>query len=195
MMTKALVENGASKVYILGRRLEKLKETAASISPNVIPLQCDVTSKPDLQQAVQQVEQQVGYVHLLVCNSGITGPSPGVQNNEDVTLDEFVDKNLALDFDAYTNTFAVNVTAVWFTAMAFLRLLDKGNKQGGLEQKAQVIVTSSLAGYNKRAPAGFAYGQSKAAATHAMKHLANQLPKWGIRLVLSVMLQDHPGFF
>ena len=28
MMTQALAENGASKVYILGRRLEKLEEVA-----------------------------------------------------------------------------------------------------------------------------------------------------------------------
>lgn len=184
MMTRALIENGASKVYILGRRLNKLQETAASISPNVVPVQCDVTSKADLQRAAEQVEREVGYMNLLVCNSGITGPSPGVQMSENVTLDEFVDKNFAIDFDEYTNTFAVNVTAVWFTAMAFLRLLDKGNQQSGdMERKSQVIVTSSLASYNKKAPAGYAYGQSKAAATHAMKHLANQLPKFGIRLV------------
>ncbi len=184
MMTRALIENGASKVYILGRRLAKLQETAASISPNVVPVQCDVTSKADLQRAAEQVEREVGYMNLLVCNSGIGGPSPGVQSSENVTLDEFVDKNFAIDFDEYTNTFAVNVTAVWFTTIAFLRLLDKGNQQSGnLEQKSQVVVTSSLASYNKKAPAGYAYGQSKAAATHAMKHLANQLPKWGIRLV------------
>ena len=43
MVAKALALNGAAKVYILGRRLEKLEE-AAKQSPhgNMIPLQCDV---------------------------------------------------------------------------------------------------------------------------------------------------------
>ena len=65
--------------------------------------------------------------------------------------------------------------------MAFLKLLDNGNKRGNVSQSSQVIVTSSIAGFNKVATGGFAYGQSKAAATHVMKHLAVALPQWNIR--------------
>lgn len=46
MMARALALNGASKVYIIGRRKEKLEETANSVSTkNIIPLVGDVTSK------------------------------------------------------------------------------------------------------------------------------------------------------
>lgn len=65
--------------------------------------------------------------------------------------------------------------------MACLPLLDRGNKVGNLGWSSQVVVTSSIAGFNRKAPGGWAYGQSKAAATHAVKMLAVLLPTWGIR--------------
>jgi NAD(P)-dependent dehydrogenase (short-subunit alcohol dehydrogenase family) len=68
--------------------------------------------------------------------------------------------------------------------MAFLGLLDAGNKQnpeGEYGVSSQVVVTSSIAGFNKSAPGGWAYGPSKAAATHIAKMLSLVLPNWGIR--------------
>ena len=75
MMAKALAMNGAAKVYIVGRRLDKL-QTAAKESPydNIIPLQGDVTSKESLESIAKQVKKETGYINLLVCNSGTTGP-------------------------------------------------------------------------------------------------------------------------
>jgi len=46
---------------------------------------------------------------------------------------------------------------------------------------SQVIVTSSIAAFNKKAPGGWAYGQSKAGAVLAAKQLAVALPQWNIR--------------
>src|ERR1700760_3093670 len=67
MMTKALALNGASRVYIIGRRLEKLQE-AAKLSPhnNIIPIQGDVTSKESLENIAARIRSEVGHVHLLV---------------------------------------------------------------------------------------------------------------------------------
>jgi NAD(P)-dependent dehydrogenase (short-subunit alcohol dehydrogenase family) len=65
--------------------------------------------------------------------------------------------------------------------MTFLPLLDAGNKKGNVQQTSQVLVTSSIAAFNKKAPGGYAYGQSKAAANLAVKHLSIVLPKWKIR--------------
>src|SRR5687768_13889694 len=101
MITKALVENGASKVYILGRRLAVLEEAAKSTgSSAVIPLVCDVTSQTDLAAAASKVHSEVGYVNLVVCNSGIGGPY-GIRPRPDMSLDEYVSANLAVDFDDY----------------------------------------------------------------------------------------------
>lgn len=180
MLTKALAHNGATKVYIAGRRKEVLDAAAGSIGSNVVPIQCDVTSKDSLKEAVSFIEKDTGYLNLLVCNSGIGGPQVKPLTPE-TTLEDWADQNFDLDFEAYANTFAVNTAAVWFTTMAFLKLLDKGNKKGNVEQSSQVVITSSIASFNKKAPGGWPYGQSKAGATLAAKQLSVALPQWNIR--------------
>jgi NAD(P)-dependent dehydrogenase (short-subunit alcohol dehydrogenase family) len=204
MIAKALADGGAARVYIVGRRVDVLQQAAASINrPTVVvPLYCDATSKVSLESIVSVVETDVGHLDLLVCNAGIGGPQvkapvPGV-----TTLDEWRDSQMAIDFEDFTNTFRVNGTSVWFTAMAFLKLLDEGNKRrAGNGPSSQVVVTSSIAAFNKAAPGGWyvgdrgtvyslqvsltslnrAYGASKAAATHIAKMLSVVLPTWGIR--------------
>lgn len=179
-MARALAKNGAAKVYIGGRRLEVLEAAAASLGSNVVPIKCDVTSKDSLQEAVDFIKKDTGYLNVLVCNSGIGGPQT-IQIKDDTTIEEWADSNWAISFEDYTNTFAVNTSAVWYTAIAFVKLLDAGNKKGNLEQSSQIIVTSSIASFNKAAPGGWAYGQSKAGATHLAKHLSAALPQWNIR--------------
>ncbi|CAM1501879.1 Fc.00g038630.m01.CDS01 [Cosmosporella sp. VM-42] len=180
MMAKALARNGATKVYIAGRRLDVLQAAAVSVGPNVIPVRCDVTCKTSLEEVVAFIEKEVGYLNLLVCNSGIGGPQVK-PISQDTTVEQWASDNFAVEYDQYVNTFSVNAAAVWYTSMAFLRLLDLGNKKGNLQQSSQIIVTGSIAGFNKKAPGGWAYGQSKAAATLAVKQLAVALPQWNIR--------------
>ncbi|KAF6826194.1 hypothetical protein CMUS01_09530 [Colletotrichum musicola] len=180
MMAKALAANGAGKVYILGRRKEVLQEAASSAGPNVVPLVCDVTSKDSLCEAAATIEKEIGFLNLLVCNAGVGGPQVKAPPAE-MTAAEWAEQHLAHDTADYTSVFDVNVTSVWYTTMAFVKLLDLGNKKGNLSQSSQVISTSSIAAFNKNAPGGWAYGQSKAAATLLIKHLSSNLPRWNIR--------------
>jgi len=139
-----------------------------------------VTSKTDLQKAVDTITSQVGYINVLIANSGIQGPPlQGVTPNS--TVSELRSALWATDFDFYTKTYAVNTSAVFFSAIAFLELLDAGNKKGNVDQKSQVIATSSIGGFNRSAWSGFAYGSSKAATTHLMKQLATQFIPYDIR--------------
>jgi len=156
MITKALVANGAAKVYILGRRLDKLQEAVSSVGGNVVPIACDVTSVDALKSAAAQIEQDTGFVNLLVCNSGIGGPF-GNRPKPETTLDEFILDNLAIPIEEYTRTFAVNTGAVWYTVMTFLKLLDAGNARGNVEQKSQVVAISSIGGLNKINTGGSAW--------------------------------------
>lgn len=96
MLAKALAQNGAARVYIAGRRLNILQQTATSIGSNVIPVQCDVTSKKSLMSAVSLVENEVGFINLLACNSGINGPYPATSLQPDATVEEFADANFSL---------------------------------------------------------------------------------------------------
>ncbi|KAH7375302.1 short chain dehydrogenase [Plectosphaerella cucumerina] len=180
MMTAALAKNGASKVYILGRRGDILEQAASSIGPNVVPIVCDVSSKESLQKAAASIESEVGYINLLVCNAGIGGPQvkpaePGM------SAADWAAQHLAHSKEEYTKVFDVNVSSVWYTAMSFLKLLELGNQKGNVSQTSQVITTSSIGAFNKTAPGGWAYGQSKIAATLLGKHLAATLPQWNIR--------------
>jgi NAD(P)-dependent dehydrogenase (short-subunit alcohol dehydrogenase family) len=187
MMAKALADAGAARVYIVGRRVDVLQQAAASINrPTVVvPLYCDVTSKISLESIVSVVETDVGFLNLVICNAGVGGPQvPFPSAADSASLDEWRDRQLAFDFDEYTATYKVNCTAVWYTAMAMLKLLDAGNKRGNVEQSSQVVITSSVAAFNRKAPGGWAYGQSKAAVTHIVKQLSVVLPTWNIRFVL-----------
>ena len=181
MMAKALALNGAHKVFIIGRRTEKLEATAKE-SPhgNIIPMTGDVTSKDDLKRIATQIEKEVGYINVLIANSGIIGPQSSSINPE-TSLKDFQSALWEQPLEDYNSTFAVNVSAVFFTVVAFLGLLDSGNKNGNMEQTSQVIATSSIAGFNRYSPGGLAYGQSKAATTALMKQLATQLVPYGIR--------------
>lgn len=92
MMTKAFANNGASKVYIIGRRREVLEEAARPYA-NVVPVVGDVTSKDSLKAIAEQVRQEVGYVNLVVCNSGTYPPAMGVRSR-DVEVEEFARRGL-----------------------------------------------------------------------------------------------------
>lgn len=181
-MAKALADAGAARVYIVGRRTDVLQAAAASINKPtvVVPLYCDVTSKISLESVVSVVENDAGFLNLVVCNAGVGGPQVAAPG-PGTSIEEWQARNLACDFEEYTDTFRVNASSVWFTAMSCLRLLDAGNRRGNLGWSSQVVVTSSIAAFNKKAPGGWAYGQSKAAATHIAKQLSIVLPTWNIR--------------
>lgn len=194
MMTKTLALNGAHKVYIIGRRKEVL-DAAAKESPhgNIIPLVADVTSKDALQSIVSHIEKDVGYINVLIANSGIGGPQSGSITPE-TSLEDYQSALWNQSFDEYTKTFAVNTSAVFFCTVAFLKLLDAGNGKGNVEQTSQVIATGSIAGFNRRVPGGYAYGQSKAATTLLMKAMATNLVPYKIRanVVAPGRKSSHP---
>lgn len=180
-MAKALALNGAHKVYIVGRRKEVL-EAAAKESPhgNIIPLVGDVTSKDSLRSVVMHIEKDTGYINVIIANSGILGPrTPSITSES--SLEEFQSTLWDVPMEEYTQTFAVNTSAVYYTIVAFLMLLDAGNKKGNVSQRSQVIATSSIAGFSRNAPGGSPYGQSKAATTLLLKQLSTTLVPYRIR--------------
>ncbi|KAG9243545.1 hypothetical protein BJ878DRAFT_510289 [Calycina marina] len=183
MMARALALNGAAKVYIVGRRKDKLEEVAKSTSTSniIIPIVGDVTSKENLAFIVSTVTQEVGFINVLIANSGILGPQASIPKGTISSVADFQKAYGDVEFEDYVDTFRLNAAGTWFTVMAFLGLLDEGNKKANVSQTSQVIATSSIASFNRAAPGGYAYGQSKAATTHLVKQLATGLVPFGIR--------------
>ncbi|KAI1816261.1 NAD(P)-binding protein [Poronia punctata] len=182
MMAQALEANGAI-VYIIGRRKESLEKAAATAKhKNIHPIPGDVTSPTSLSTAASTIASQTnGSIDLLIANSGISGPGlAGVpQDNTDISV---LQKALSeIDTEAFTQTFATNVTGVFNTVTAFLTLLDAGNKKHEKKQRSQIIAISSIGAYNRVPLAGYAYGASKAAVVHMMKQLSTGLVPYGIR--------------
>jgi NAD(P)-dependent dehydrogenase (short-subunit alcohol dehydrogenase family) len=186
MMAKALSSNGASKVYILGRRKDKL-ESAAKSTPhnNVIPLVCDVTSKDSLLTAASQIRSSVGHINLLICNAGVSGPSHGHNLPPNPSIHDLQAQILSTPPEEFTKAFEVNVTGVYYTAFAFLDLLAAGNNRKNYSDgkvQSQILITSSIAAFNRSLGTGFAYNSSKAAVTHLTKMLATYFVPWQIRV-------------
>ncbi|KAI0408823.1 hypothetical protein F4802DRAFT_298181 [Xylaria palmicola] len=182
MAAQALEANGAI-VYIIGRRKESLEKAAATAKHNNIrPIVGDVTSKSSLADAASTIGGETGgYVDLVVANSGIAGPSLAeLPKNADITtLQNYL---ASWSTDQFNQTFATNVTGVFNTIVAFLSLLDAGNKREGRpKQSSQVIATGSIGAYNRVPLAGYAYGSTKAAVHHMMKQFATGLAPFGIR--------------
>ena len=81
----------------------------------------------------------------------------------------------------FAEVYKINCAGVFYTTVAFLKLLDAGNHKRNVEVKSQVVATSSIGAFNRAEPGGFAYGSSKAAVTHLMKSCATILSPYGIR--------------
>lgn len=182
MMARSLALNGAHKVYIIGRREAVLQEAAASVDTgNIVPIVGDVTSKDDLSRVVKHIESDCGYINVLIANSGILGPQSQASITPSSSIEEFQKAFWDTSFEEFQNAYSVNAVAAWYTIIAFLGLLDAGNKKGNVSWSSQVVATTSIAAFNKAVPGGYVYGQSKAAATHMMKQLAVGLAPHGIR--------------
>ncbi|KAI1429122.1 hypothetical protein F5Y12DRAFT_728182 [Xylaria sp. FL1777] len=182
MAAQALEANG-SIVYIIGRRKESLEKAAATAKHNNIrPIVGDVTSKSSLAAAATAIGSETGgYVDLVIANSGISGP---VLNDlpKDADLATLHNYLASWDTAALDQTLSTNVTGVFNTTVAFLPLLDAGNKREGRpKQRSQIIATGSIGAYNRIPLAGYAYNASKAAVHHMMKQFATNLAPYGIR--------------
>lgn len=185
-IARTLEENGA-KVFITGRRKDKL-DAAAQLAKhdNIIPIQGSTTSHDDLQRTVHIVTKETGYIDLLVNNAGMTTfdsspnarPKPTASSSVAEVRDYYFNYRQP---QVWSDTLETNVAAVFTTSMAFLELLDAGNKRRARDlPRSQIVVIGSTGGLS-RFTDSFIYNASKAAAHHLMKNLGAFLVPFDIR--------------
>lgn len=196
MITQALAANGA-KVYITGRRMEVLENSAKSHAPAassggaIIPIgPCDVTKKEDLEQLVVDLRKKEKSIDLLVCNAGVSGPKAEPEHEEADDLKARLWESESVE--EWQSTHLTDVTSVYFTTVAFLPLLQAAVEPKGDRERfgASVIVISSMSGIMRHAQGHFSYNTAKGATVHLTKLMSAEFQKAGIR-VNSIA----PGYF
>lgn len=194
----ALDANGAKVVYIVGRREESLREVAKG-GRNIIPIVGDVTSKESLEKVAEQVRKEQGYVNLLFANAGVLGPivrkslpEKGSGPDGRPSIEEMQKALWEPSMEEFTNTSHVNCTGVFYTAVAFMTLLDAGNKKQNVAQDSQIIVTSSIAGFSRQLASGFSYSASKSGLTHVIKMLSTSFAQNRYRIRCNLIT---PGLY
>lgn len=192
-MALALDANGASKVFVVGRREDALKETASqAVNGSITPVKGDISSKESLDAVYNTIASQTTHVDLLVANSGIMGPQsqpPKKADGSKPSISEIRDELWSVPMEDFTKVFDVNVTGTFYTVVAFLPLLEAANTRRPAPNpnvlsppRPQVVVTSSIAGFNRQVPYSYSYSTSKAAVTHLIKMLSTTLAPYQIRV-------------
>ena len=156
MTAQALAANGV-KVYITGRRIEKVK-AAELQDPNsggsIIAIQSDVTTKQSIQDLVKTISQKEKFVNLLVNNAGVTSVNYGEKWTPSGDPKEVSERMLSYqDFNDWTSIYKVNVASIYFTSIAFLPLLCAAREFGYLEA-GNILNISSISGITKESQNG-----------------------------------------
>jgi len=151
----AFAREGA-RVALMGRRRERLEETAAQIGGDALVVAGDLTSKDDIAHAVDETVARFGALNILVNNAGILIAGTA-ESHTDAEWDE---------------TFNVNVRGLWRMSRAALPHLRRAGG-GSIVNISSVL---GLVGARNRA----AYAASKGAVTlltraMALDHAAEQI--------------------
>lgn len=106
---KRFIAEGA-KVAIAGRSEETLKEAAAALGPNLLPVQTDLRDVKAIDAAVAKAVAALGKIDIVFANAGASGATPVGET----TLDAF---NVIIE---------TNLTGVFFTVQATVPHMNDG---------------------------------------------------------------------
>ncbi|RFU45463.1 SDR family NAD(P)-dependent oxidoreductase [Paraburkholderia sp. DHOC27] len=153
---KTLIEQGAERVYITGRRKDELAQAAASLGERAVAVQGDVTSQADLDRLYEQVKAEVGHLDIVFANAGFAAFSPlGGLTEEHV--------------DGLLNT---NVKGVIWTVQKALPLMRSG---GSIILSASIVASKGFANWS-------IYSATKAAVRSFARTWASDLKGRNIRV-------------
>lgn len=159
--TAHLFAKEGAKVYITGRREEKLREVQSEAKSQGIDIDyfaSDVSIEDDCKNVVKQVAEKNGGLDILFNNAGVLIPGT---THETPT-------------DTWNKIFDINVKGTYFMSKyAVPHMLEKG--------KGTIVNNSSVVGL-KGFPGLSAYVASKGAVTQLTKSMALEYADKGIRV-------------
>jgi len=135
-------------VVLVGRRKEKLEETAQAVGGSALVIPADVTQSAEIDRVLKQASEHFGGLHVLVNNAGLLHIGTAEQITE----------------AQWDETFNVNVRGLWLFSRAVLPYMRKSNG-GSIVNIASVL---GINGVRLRA----AYAASKGAVVLLTKCMA-----------------------
>jgi NAD(P)-dependent dehydrogenase (short-subunit alcohol dehydrogenase family) len=160
-ITKRLVAAGAN-VAIASRKLENLTATAdefAELPGKILPVECHVGRKDQLEALVATVEKELGTIDILVNNSATNiGQGPSLE-----VTDEMLDKMIEVNIKA----------ALRLVRLTVPKMIEKGN--------GSIINIASIAGLRPQ-PGGLLYSFTKAGLIMMTRTWAVEFGPKGVRV-------------
>lgn len=139
----------------------------APTGTNITPLHLDVTDQAALQKLQDHLDDRP--LDLLICNAGVLHGRGGIDDPQ-------------YTHDNFGESFAVNVTGVFFTIKACLPALRRS-------QGRVAVITSQMGSTDRGKGNAYSYRASKAAATNMTICLSKELAAEGI-----AFSAYHPGW-
>ncbi|XP_070498042.1 farnesol dehydrogenase-like [Chironomus tepperi] len=132
-LTHDLVKHGINVVALARRmdRLETLKEQLKNEKGKVIPIKCDVSDKASIDAAFEQIEREVGTVHILVNNAGVA------QLKMIFSEDESTEQTII-------NTINTNLVGLVLVTRKSYRLMRQNGEHGIIINIGSVVGHSSM---------------------------------------------------
>lgn len=186
-IAKALTENGYT-VYVGSRDLEKGKAASKQLGTSAKAVQLDITDNESIGNAVKAIENEYGYLTLLVNNAAISHAGTPGRTMEDVLGSQ---RASIVPVSELKTVWETNVFGTLAVTQAFLPLLRKA-------ANARIVTVSSALGSLEinsnpenpyRSNFDAAYGASKTALNGIFLSLAIDLENTNIKVHLV-----SPGF-
>ena len=144
---------------VLDLNLAQAERVAKEIGGNSIAVQVDVGDFEAVQTAVTDISRQLGSVHILVNNAGITHKNMPM---------------LEVDEASFDQVFRVNVKSIFNFSHAVIPMMQAQNS-------GVILNIGSVAGIRPR-PGLMWYNGSKGAVNMLSKSMAVELAPWNIRV-------------
>lgn len=192
MISSSLAENGA-KVYIVGRRQEKLDEAIARYNASgfsgdgqVLALQGDVANKATIAALVKKYEGMESKLDVLVNCAGIHIKDPKKCDPDDT--EQLLETLWSSEWESWEQVMATNVSALYFTTVGFGHLLRAAylaepSSEERPKEWPSVINIGSIGGlHNSRTTANTSYQTAKAAVVFLTKVMATRFTPLHVRV-------------
>jgi NAD(P)-dependent dehydrogenase (short-subunit alcohol dehydrogenase family) len=158
LVTAQLLESRGARVSLIARRRELLDDAVASMGENAAGFAADVGDKAELDRALEAAAAELGPIHGLFANAGLTGGfTPAV----------------AFDSDVFEQTIRVNLTSVFWAIQKVL--------PGMIEAKSGVILVTGSMGSKRGMAMNPAYVASKHGVLGLTRAIAVEMAPHNIR--------------